>query len=104
MNAEAHHGLSSDSHKSQNTKWVLDHLMHLTMNFEPAKTYSPCPSMHRGQGVLAPPHSSITRGQVAPGHDLVAISMGPGGWVFKTKFKMLSMKCLSQNGIDYAYV
>jgi len=41
--------------------------------------------------MLAPSQSSITRGQVASGHDLVAISMGPGGWVFKTKFKMLSM-------------
>ena len=41
------------------------------------------------QGVLAPPHSSITRGHVTYGHDLVAISMGPGGWVLKLSSKQM---------------
>ena len=88
--AEAQHGLSSDSHKSRNPQQMLDHLIHCAASPEPAKAYSPWPGNNQGdQGALTPPHSSITRVLITSGHDLVAISMGPGGWVFKTKLEML---------------
>ena len=77
--------MRSDSHQSQNSQQVLDHLIHFAASPEPTKAYSPWPGNNQGdQGVLTPPHSSITRVLIVSGHDVVVISMGPGGWVLKT--------------------
>ena len=51
--------------------------------------------------VLTPPHSTSARGYDNlhyHNHDLVAISMGTGGWVFKISSEQtLKPECLSQN-------
>ena len=64
------------------------------------RTRSSRESVPRGTRVLTPPHSSSARGSDNLHyhcHDLVAISMGTGGWVFKIKSrlpdKVLEPKC-----------
>ena len=79
---------------------MLDHLMHFVTSPRPTKAYSPCSVKPEIQGVLTSPHSLIARGDSNNDyhrHDLVAISMGPGGWVLKCSFNgssfMLEPKC-----------
>ena len=64
---------------------MLDHLMHLAESSQPARAHLPDLVATR-EGALTPPHSTIARGYdnlYYHYHDLVAISMGTGGWVFK---------------------
>ena len=60
------------------------------------------------RGVDTLPHS-ITRSQVTSGYDLVVISMGKGGWVFKIidtrlSITMLEPKCNKQLNINISQV
>ena len=85
--AEALHGMSSYSHRSRNSQRMLDHLMHVAASPKPAQACSPRPGNNQGlRGTLTPPHSSVARSydnSYYHNHDLVANSMGTGGWVFK---------------------
>jgi hypothetical protein len=50
------------------------------------------------QGALTPPTAQSPVSRLS-GHDLVAISMGMGGWVFKNNSTSVKHECLSQNGV-----
>ena len=84
---EALHGMNSDSHKSGahsecSTTWCMS---------PQAPSLNQCTSPWPGknqetQGALTPPHSSDARSKgnsYYQYHDLVANSMGTGGWVLK---------------------
>ena len=101
--AEAQHGLRSDSHKVQKLKRMLDHLIHLATSFRPAPAYSLALAITRKTRVLTPPIAQCARGHDNlhyHNHDLVASSMGTGGWVSKISSEQNAQDwCLSPNAM-----
>ena len=79
--------MSSDSHKSQNSQRMLDHLMQFATSPKPAKAYSLALAITRKNKCdETPPTAQAPVAMIIHSiisHDLVAISMGLGGWVFK---------------------
>ena len=70
---------------------MFDHLVHLLQAPSPHKrTRLGLGTARKNQGALTPPiaQSPVSR---LSGHDLVAISMGMGGWVFKINLSGPSM-------------
>ena len=77
--------MSSDGHKSTKIKQMLNHLMHFA-EYHGLQQRTLLPRSAPEARALAPPHSSSARGYDNlryHNHDLVAISMGTGGWVLK---------------------
>ena len=90
---------------------MLNHLMHCG-TFQPALASLPSLVTPDNMGSLTPPHSTSARGNdnlYHHYHDLVAISMGTGGWVSKfancwaQACPGLEPKCHDVHGIDNTY-
>ena len=79
---------------------MLNHLMHFA-EYPGLQQRTLLPRLVPEARALAPPHSSSARSYDDLSHhnyDLVAISMGTGGWVFKiSSEQILKPECLSQN-------
>ena len=103
--------MRSDSHKSQSSQRVLNHLNALNSDLTShpqapgphERTHPDLVTYQELQGVLTPPHSTSARGNGNSYYhcpDLVAISMGTGGWVLKfneievAQANMLEPKCM----------
>ena len=81
--AEAFRGWVSSSHKSRSLQQVLDHLIHLLQVPSPQKRTRLDLATTRDTKVRWHPPTPQSPVSWLSGHDLVAISMGMGGWVFK---------------------